>query len=775
MKSLFIALFFILGTYLVGDAQTMGVKSKTRVLVIGVSDYQDEKITDLKFAHKDAEAFKNYMQSEAGGELDASDIKILKNDEATTAQIYSALDWLLDESKKKDKVIIYFSGHGDVETKTIRQRGYLLAYDTPSNNYRVGAVRLEDLNDVLATLAQVNEAQIILITDACHSGNLAGNSIDGTQATATALTTQFANEIKIMSCQPNEFSLEGVQWGEGRGVFSYHLIEGMTGLADKNKDGLVNLREIERYLEDKVAEETAPHSQMPMTVGDKNARIAIINEKVLDSLMAEKSGQKPNMDITVSKSTNIEYLVQGDTNIVEKYIDFTEALNSNYFLPSDNDGSRMAGKSASELYEILSAESALQPVHNIMKRDFAAALQDVAQQSIIAYLNADNEVMLERWKNFGAKYKSNPEYLSKAADLLGEDHYMYEQILAKQYYFEGLIDRLNAEKNADKSLFVTAFEKVSIALEYDDQAAYVYNELGLIKQGQRDFKAAQLYFDTAMMIAPTWVLPANNLCRVYKILHQYDKAEFFGKKAIELKPDYYQAFYNLAIVYEGKKDKAEAEKMYKKAIELNPSYTNALNKLGIFYLNNGATEKALSIFEQTVQSDSNYYFGRYNLGKVYLDIEDFENAKSQFEKAFELNPYNKDLCDNLGYIYYKTEQYDLAEAFFLKALALDPSFEQAFKYLKKVYFKTKQWDSAEELLLNWIKIKPNESINYYDLACIKSIQNQIPEGLEYLEESFKKGYKNLDKIKSDKDIENLRKTEVFNELLKQYFPENSNQ
>ena len=48
-------------------AQTMGVKSKTRVLVVGISDYQDEKITDLKFAHKDAEAFVAFMQSDAGG------------------------------------------------------------------------------------------------------------------------------------------------------------------------------------------------------------------------------------------------------------------------------------------------------------------------------------------------------------------------------------------------------------------------------------------------------------------------------------------------------------------------------------------------------------------------------------------------------------------------------------------------------------------------------------------------------------------------------------
>ncbi|MBK7305024.1 MAG: hypothetical protein IPI90_17740 [Saprospiraceae bacterium] len=46
---------------------------------------------------------------------------------------------------------------------------------------------------------------------------------------------------KILSCQPNEFSLEGEQWGGGRGVFSYHLVDGLFGLADRNNDGLITL------------------------------------------------------------------------------------------------------------------------------------------------------------------------------------------------------------------------------------------------------------------------------------------------------------------------------------------------------------------------------------------------------------------------------------------------------------------------------------------------------------------------------------------------------
>lgn len=42
----------------------------TWAAVIGISDYQDEAITDLLFADKDAEAFANFLRSTAGGTLD---------------------------------------------------------------------------------------------------------------------------------------------------------------------------------------------------------------------------------------------------------------------------------------------------------------------------------------------------------------------------------------------------------------------------------------------------------------------------------------------------------------------------------------------------------------------------------------------------------------------------------------------------------------------------------------------------------------------------------
>ncbi|MEI2696509.1 MAG: caspase family protein [Saprospiraceae bacterium] len=241
------------------NSQQSGVNKNTYAVVVGISDYQDPGIPDLRFANKDAEAFANFLRSSVGGKLDNDHLKVLINSDATMAQFANALDWLWEVCKEGDLAIIYFSGHGDVEKKSLTQPGFLLCWDAPARVYMAGgAFALPMLQEVVSTLSIQNKAKVIVITDACRSGTLAGSSVGGSQATAANLAKQFGNEIKIMSCQPNEYSIEGEQWGGGRGVFSYNLIDGLYGLADGNKDLSVNLQELSRYLEDHVTTEVAP-------------------------------------------------------------------------------------------------------------------------------------------------------------------------------------------------------------------------------------------------------------------------------------------------------------------------------------------------------------------------------------------------------------------------------------------------------------------------------------------------------------------------------------
>ncbi len=223
----------------------------TRAVVVGISDYQDPAIPDLRFAHRDAEAFVQWLRSPAGGGLPEDNVQPLLNEQATLGNMYKQLDWLVEQSREGDQAVIYFSGHGDIEVKTRMKEGFLLCYNSPPNNYRANAFAVYYLQDIVAQLSLDKKARVILITDACRAGKLAGNEIGGPQLTTAALQEQFSNEIKILSCQPNEYSVEGEQWGGGRGAFSKHQVDALYGLADRDEDDWIILKEVNRYLEDR--------------------------------------------------------------------------------------------------------------------------------------------------------------------------------------------------------------------------------------------------------------------------------------------------------------------------------------------------------------------------------------------------------------------------------------------------------------------------------------------------------------------------------------------
>lgn len=186
----------------------MANAGSSRAVIVGISDYQSAEIPDLEYADKDASAIAKWVQSKAGWNIDNDNIMVHVNDEATNAQIIVSMDWLIEESREGDRALIYFSGHGDVERVTKYNNGYLLGYDSPPSVYGAGAFAVNYLKDMIATLSD-NGVQVILITDACRAGKLAGSSENGTGVTAARMSQQFANEIKILSCQPEEFSLEG--------------------------------------------------------------------------------------------------------------------------------------------------------------------------------------------------------------------------------------------------------------------------------------------------------------------------------------------------------------------------------------------------------------------------------------------------------------------------------------------------------------------------------------------------------------------------------------
>jgi|GEM_PF-2710196 hypothetical protein len=252
------------------------ISGETYALIIGVSKYKNLP-SQLKYADKDALIFHQYLKASG---VDENKIHALINESALKGTIWAEVEYLLDVAKRGDIVYVYFSGHGDVEKKTIGRKAYLLPYDSETHGYVSCAIGIPDLKDYFGTLS-AQGVQLIFIGDACRVGNLVGG-IEGISATAALLQEKWTDEIKILSCQPGQLSQESKQWGNGRGLFSFELINGLCGLADFNKNNEVTLRELELYLMQKVPEAADPHKQDPIIeTTNKDFVISYLNDEKL--------------------------------------------------------------------------------------------------------------------------------------------------------------------------------------------------------------------------------------------------------------------------------------------------------------------------------------------------------------------------------------------------------------------------------------------------------------------------------------------------------------
>jgi uncharacterized caspase-like protein len=253
----------------------VGFSGRRWAVIIGISEYADTSIKGLRYAASDAKAFYDFVRSPlaGGGGFDPKYIRVLLNKDATYQNMRLALRQFLREAAPEDLVYVYFAGHGAPDPTSLKDL-YLLPYDVRRTQIASGAYPMDDVVDAVNKVAATHK---ILITDACHSGGLAGGGTRGgleineiNDAFLQRLRSSKGVNATFTASGPNETSAEGDQWRDpndatdlGHGVFTYHLIEGLKGKADKNGDNIVDLAEMFEYTYANVATDTK-QTQKPM-------------------------------------------------------------------------------------------------------------------------------------------------------------------------------------------------------------------------------------------------------------------------------------------------------------------------------------------------------------------------------------------------------------------------------------------------------------------------------------------------------------------------------
>jgi hypothetical protein len=108
-------------------------------LIVGISDYSSQKLT-LKYANKDAALFFNYLSEVR--DFPKENIFMLPDSVASSGKIYNSIFDLMKWLVAGDELVLYFAGHGDVQTVADFDEAFFLAWDaSDSRNYFGAAAR----------------------------------------------------------------------------------------------------------------------------------------------------------------------------------------------------------------------------------------------------------------------------------------------------------------------------------------------------------------------------------------------------------------------------------------------------------------------------------------------------------------------------------------------------------------------------------------------------------------------------------------------------------
>ncbi len=226
--------------------------AETHVLCAGVEQYDDPRISPLKYAVADARAV---AQAFRGAGVARPNVALLVSDEQaperrpTRINLVRGLQRVRDRAVAGDKLVVFFAGHG------IEQGGeqYLLTVDTQADLIDETSLPMRLVNRALEGL---QASEVLFLLDACRNDPRKGRG-DGD----SALTEEFARGMRpvvvsrretkprlvatLLACDAGQRAWEDPDTGHG--VFTLYLGRGLAGAA-AGADGQVRLTGLAGYV-----------------------------------------------------------------------------------------------------------------------------------------------------------------------------------------------------------------------------------------------------------------------------------------------------------------------------------------------------------------------------------------------------------------------------------------------------------------------------------------------------------------------------------------------
>lgn len=222
------------------DATITTGYEKSWAIVIGIDDYA--KWPKLEYASRDAQAIADTLTGQFG--FPSSQVIVLKNREATRNNILAAFHDRLGDGRtqKNDRVFVFFAGHGATrQLASGRDLGYIIPVDSDPREFASDAIAMTDVQNIAESLPAKH---VLFVMDACYSGlgltrGSSSSSFlrENARRTARQMLTAGGADQQVADSGPN-----------GHSVFTWVLLQALSGKGDLNGDGLITGTELAAYV-----------------------------------------------------------------------------------------------------------------------------------------------------------------------------------------------------------------------------------------------------------------------------------------------------------------------------------------------------------------------------------------------------------------------------------------------------------------------------------------------------------------------------------------------
>jgi hypothetical protein len=216
-------------------------------VVIGIQQYR-EKLPKADFADRDAKLVAEYLTKVLG--YPEENVVVRLNDRAAKADLEKYFEsWLPNNVEKDSTVFVYYSGHGTPNTKN--GEAYLVPYDGDPTFIDKTGYSLKRLYEQLDKLPA---KEVIVMLDSCFSGQ-GGRSVlaKGAKPMVLSMENSIAGTGKsVVLAASGGDQISTAYEEKGHGLLTYFFLKGLQGEGDTNKDGVIELEELYRYVKPQV-------------------------------------------------------------------------------------------------------------------------------------------------------------------------------------------------------------------------------------------------------------------------------------------------------------------------------------------------------------------------------------------------------------------------------------------------------------------------------------------------------------------------------------------